>query len=91
MAYADQSDLGMDVQEPAPDDNMDTEEGSESTLVNKSVCPDCKPGDVLKFKVDRVLDDELSLTYMDKEGGEEDAAPAEAAPSSAESDSMGME
>lgn len=54
-------------------------EGGETVLVNKSLCPDCKPGDVLMVKVAKVHDEEMELEYVGKEGEEkeEEESPPE--------------
>lgn len=49
-----------------------SDEGSQSqgmATINRDVCPDCKPGDTLTFKVERVHNDEVELSLQD-EGGE---------------------
>lgn len=41
-----------------------------TAVVNKELCPDCKPGDILTVKVVRVHDDELEIEYQGMESGE---------------------
>ncbi len=54
------------------DDEQNEDAGNENTfLVNKEICPDMKPGDMLTAKILRVHDDEYECVYEPKEEGGE--------------------
>lgn len=66
--------------EESQEPEHESSEGMEGQMavINRDVCPDCKPGDMLTFKVSKVHNDEIEVTYegMGEEKGE-DMPPAE--------------
>lgn len=68
-----------------PDDSEAGPEGV-TALLPKSICPgmDLKPGDEIKLKVEKVLEDEVEVSY---EKGDE-AEPSEMAKSESKLDEM---
>jgi hypothetical protein len=64
--------------EAAPDEKMDM--GKEE-LINKDICPDGKPGDVIMLKIMTEHESEFGVSYMGKKGeGEGDDAGKEPMP-----------
>lgn len=65
----------------APEQEMEQEDdGKETTLVPKSMLGDCKPGDVVNFRVVSTLEDEVEVEYIshekEEEGEEHDDEPS---------------
>lgn len=70
---------------PEGEDGMDKDEG-QTALINKEVCPDCQPGDMLTFRVVRVHENEIEAAYEpDKEQDEPETEPE---PAMADSESL---
>ena len=75
----------------SPDAPKEKEEsdGGNTFLINREVCPDMKPGGMLTLRVNRVLDNELEVSY-EKEGKDPEAKPENEMPAMASNpDGMG--
>jgi len=56
---------------PAADEKED--EGGETAVLPKSLCPGMKPGDELTLKIDSVQEDQYVVSYPGKESSKEKA------------------
>jgi len=68
---------GPDSGSSAPADESE-DEGGETALLPKSLCPGMKPGDEIMLKIDSVQEDQYVVSYPPKESASEeksDTAP----------------
>lgn len=71
---------------PAADSKED--EGGETALVPKSLCPGMRPGDELVLKIDKVLEDQYQVSYKPKGGNSEESGESEMPKGDAEMQDM---
>jgi hypothetical protein len=81
MAHNNETPGGDSLYDDAPDAGSAAtaeskeDEGGETALIPKSLCPGMKPGDEVTLKIERVLEDQYEASYTPK-GGEEESEPA---------------
>lgn len=69
--YDSQPGAGEEMPEGAEPREEGQEEQGDPVLVNSSLCPDAKPGETLMVKVGKIHGEEMELTYVGKQEGEE--------------------
>ncbi len=75
----------------APDAKPKEDEGGETALVPKSLCPGMEPGEEMVVKIKRVLDDQYEVEYAPEPDKEKAPAPDEApAPKSGDGEMSSM-